>query len=499
MAEEKITNNTITIEGRKLLVNSLVNGVGIEFSHFGIGDGEAPAAPENLTALTHQLFTVPVSKTQPSDTEKGVTLVRGGFTNSNEKGDFYWRELGVYARAAGSQNEPVLFGYYNYGSEANYIPSVGMQSVIEQGIIAQIVTGSSTVIYISDPTAKATLQDIDECLHEVENKLEAFSQEHLNSIEEQINTLQKSITAATQELNKATEGYVLKAGDTMTGDLNMGENKLVGDVDGSASRWNGWRAFDSLEELNNFSGSSLTADSPVLDIINALPTKSRFIRVTEANTPFLINGQQIWGMMEIFKPANYFCELLISGSAGQRFRCSWDTTVGLTPWVSEIGTPAGIIDIYAGAEAPLGYLLCHGQEVSKAAYPALYTAIGALYGAETQTTFTLPDLRGVFLRGHDAGRGVDSGRKLGSEQKSGAPNITGVGPRLNNEIWNGEGTSGAIYRSDTPTGSAGECGDGNWWGNRGWNLDASRSSDVYQNGLNEVRPVNVAVNYIIKY
>ena len=34
----------------------------------------------------------------------------------------------------------------------------------------------------------------------------------------------------------------------------------------------------------------------------------------------------------------------------------------------------------------------------------------------TTTTFNLPDLRGEFIRGLDAGRGVDSGRALGSFQ-----------------------------------------------------------------------------------
>ncbi len=491
MADEKTTNNTITIEGRKLLVNSLVNGVGIQFTHFGIGDGEAPTAPENLFVLVNELFTVPVSKTLASDTEKGVTLVRGGFTNSNEKGDFYWRELGVYARKADTEDTPVLFGYVNYGDAANYIPSVGVQSVIEQGIIMQIVTGSATVIYVSDPTARATLQDIDDCVKEVEEKLEEFSQEHLDSIGEQVKTLKGSIDDAAEQLSKATEGFVLKSGDTMTGDLNMGEHKVIGDVDGSASQWNGWRAFDSIEELNEFTGASLTADSTEIDIINAMPAKSRFIRVTESGSPFNVNGQQVNGMIEILKPSSLFCELLICGATGQRYRCAWDSTAGLSPWVSEIGTPAGIIDTYAGAAAPLGYLLCHGQSVSTTTYAALFAAIGYTYGG-SGTSFKLPDLRGVFLRGLDAGRGVDSGRKLGTQQQSGAPNIQA---RADMGYINGD-PSGAMY---TIRGGTWDGVSGTHWIGKEVGFDASRSSSVYQNGLTEVRPVNIAINYIIKY
>lgn len=496
MADEKITNNTITIEGRKLLVNSLVNGDGIQFTHFGIGDGEAPTAPENLFGLVNELFTVPVSKTQASDTEKGVTLVRGGFTNSNEKGDFYWRELGVYARKAGTEDTPVLFGYVNYGDAANYIPSVGVQSVIEQGIIMQIVTGSATVIYVSDPTARATLQDIDDCVKEVEERLEDFTQEHLDSIAQQVEALNTSIKDAADQLTEATDGFVLKAGDTMHGDLDMGEHSVIGSLKGSATMWNGWRAFDNMNELNAFSGTALTASSSILEILNAMPAKSRFIRISDASTPFVVNGQHVSGMMEIFKPDGNFAELLISSSTGLRYRCAWEAASGITPWVSDIGTPAGIISTYAGESAPLGYLLCHGQTVSTTTYAALFAAIGYTYGG-SGTSFKLPDLRGVFLRGHDAGRGVDSGRKLGTVQQSGAPNITGhiYGAYHGYGQWQ---LSGA-FCNPVREGWATRGGGGGDPANISFDFDASKSSGVYQSGISEVRPVNIAINYIIKY
>lgn len=173
-------------------------------------------------------------------------------------------------------------------------------------------------------------------------------------------------------------------------------------------------------------------------------------------------------------------------------------TTSFVKTVTQAGTPVGTIQIYAGTTAPAGYLFCQGQEISKSTYKELFAVIGYIYGG-SGGKFKLPDFRGVFPRGHDAGRDIDSGRQLGSVQQSGAPNITGTGPRFTHQVWNGVGTSGAIYRSDTDTGSRGENGDGGWYGDRGWNLDASRSSSVYQNGLNEVRPVNIAVNFIIKY
>lgn len=79
--------------------------------------------------------------------------------------------------------------------------------------------------------------------------------------------------------------------------------------------------------------------------------------------------------------------------------------------------PAGAVLFFAMAAAPDGWLVCDGGLVSRAAYAALFAAIGTLYGVgDGATTFKLPDLRGEFIRGADGGRGVDAGRALGSAQ-----------------------------------------------------------------------------------
>ena len=64
--------------------------------------------------------------------------------------------------------------------------------------------------------------------------------------------------------------------------------------------------------------------------------------------------------------------------------------------------PAGAIFDYAGSSAPSGYLFCYGQEVSRATYSALFSAIGETYGSgDESTTFNLPDLRGRVVAGQD--------------------------------------------------------------------------------------------------
>lgn len=44
-----------------------------------------------------------------------------------------------------------------------------------------------------------------------------------------------------------------------------------------------------------------------------------------------------------------------------------------------------------------GFLPCDGSAVSRASYPKLFAALGATYGAPTEETFNLPDLRGRIL------------------------------------------------------------------------------------------------------
>ena len=54
-----------------------------------------------------------------------------------------------------------------------------------------------------------------------------------------------------------------------------------------------------------------------------------------------------------------------------------------------LGLVPGIVVPYAGTAAPTGWLLCYGQAVSQATYPALYTVLGTTYGVDSGGNFTL--------------------------------------------------------------------------------------------------------------
>ncbi len=153
-------NRTVTTEGRKLLVSVLVSGgaESIEFTALAIGDGALPDNPAGMTSLVHHVCDVAI--TQVESAQEGVATIRGAFTNSEERDAFYWREMGVYARIAGTDDTPILFAYANAGDTAELIGRVMEGSTTEHSIVLSLVVGDASVLTITDPLAAATLADI---------------------------------------------------------------------------------------------------------------------------------------------------------------------------------------------------------------------------------------------------------------------------------------------------------------------------------------------------
>ena len=145
--------------------------------------------------------------------------------------------------------------------------------------------------------------------------------------------------------------------------------------------------------------------------------------------------------------------------------------------------PSGTVFFTAGSAIPAGFLAASGQVVSRTTYPALFTALGgesSPYG-HTLTTFTLPDLRGEFIRGWDNGRGIDTGRALGSTQTDDFKS------HQHYSSW-GEAWAGPYGQSPVNgyTGSNKTDND-----NYAWLTSAV--------GGTETRPKNIALQAIIKY
>ena len=138
------------------------------------------------------------------------------------------------------------------------------------------------------------------------------------------------------------------------------------------------------------------------------------------------------------------------------------------------GVPSGTVVAFAGSTAPSEWLLCNGAAVSRSTYSNLLAAIGTTYGSgDGSTTFNLPDLRGVFIRGLNTGIiGHDPNRALGSYQEDEFKSHTHFS-RGNEDLGSLPGIAAITdYVND-------------------------RQESTPSGGL-ETRPKNVAMNYIIK-
>jgi len=68
--------------------------------------------------------------------------------------------------------------------------------------------------------------------------------------------------------------------------------------------------------------------------------------------------------------------------------------------------PSGSVIWFASNTPPTGFLECNGASLSTTTYAALFAVVGYTFGG-SGTSFNLPDLRGMFIRGWDHGRGAD--------------------------------------------------------------------------------------------
>jgi microcystin-dependent protein len=85
----------------------------------------------------------------------------------------------------------------------------------------------------------------------------------------------------------------------------------------------------------------------------------------------------------------------------------------------------GIIQPFGGTVAPAGWLICDGSAINRAIYSNLFAALGTVWGVgDGATTFNIPDLRGVVLRGADSNKGNDPDRASRTAIQSGTFTIT---------------------------------------------------------------------------
>ena len=152
--------------------------------------------------------------------------------------------------------------------------------------------------------------------------------------------------------------------------------------------------------------------------------------------------------------------------------------------------PVGTVLTYTGDTAPEGWLMCHGAAISRADYSALYAVIGNRFGyGNGDTTFHIPDFRGKFLRGRDAGAGYDPDRNSRGSLRTGGATGDSVGSFQSDALRSHTHTESTMVNNGFATDSLGNLAYPNVVG----------TAVSGATGGSETRPVNISVNYIIKY
>lgn len=196
--------------------------------------------------------------------------------------------------------------------------------------------------------------------------------------------------------------------------------------------------------------------------------------------------------------------------------------------------PVGIVVAFTGARAPRNWMICNGDTLRRTDFAELAAVLGV---AESADTFKLPNLQGVFLRGYDAQHKVDQqpDRVLGSLQHAWTarpttqpfttneagehqhkpdpettPDVRRTTGVFNRVVRRGASPDGTpMHRLAWGSSQGGLIGPGHIGPEQGqWSPDLFHSREIIMDGKHrhtiddggdaETRPVNVAVNYIIR-
>lgn len=175
--------------------------------------------------------------------------------------------------------------------------------------------------------------------------------------------------------------------------------------------------------------------------------------------------------------------------------------------LSARAVPVGAVMPFAGTTAPDGWLLCDGAAVSRTQYAALFAVLAVSHGNGDQiATFNLPDYRGRFLRGQDAGAGRDPNAAQRTAMGTGGSTGDAVG-----SVQGGQNAShnhgitdpghAHSLATDTTGGWDGSNVQGSNRAVNAWPATTAATTGISVNlsGGSEARPINAYVNYIIKY
>jgi microcystin-dependent protein len=420
----------LTETGAIDLTNAQVYGVQLPITHIAVGDGggQNVLPREDMTALVNEVFRIPITSIA-LDSENPNWLVVETVIPANT-GGWFIREIGLIGglnqdNIADTPTNPGnrLLAVGNFPETYKPLLAEGAAKDIAIRIIVQVSNASVVQLTIDPSVVVATKRSVDQAIQTHRDDANAHPNRyaplsHLTAPDPHTQYFNENrLENRLAELINGTLHYVGQVWQIVPDNATLNNPVVTGP---DAGRAEGARVI-----VTDYPASSTGHAMAVWhDIggwaISDLPLNVFDLYGCDINRHGYYWFADEWNLLDL----DNIGEATTETAGVVRLASAQDVAAGTADnraltleAIRDLLVPAGTVIWYAASIPPTGYLLCNGAPVARAQYPALFAAIGILYGAgDGQTTFNLPELRGEFIRAHDAGRGVDSGRVFGSFQ-----------------------------------------------------------------------------------
>ncbi|WP_241586945.1 phage tail protein [Rosenbergiella epipactidis] len=459
----------LTEIGAAKLANATALGVPLKITQMAVGDGggtlPTPSAQqtklvgEKRRAALNQLYIDPQNASQ---------IIAEQVIPENE-GGWWIREVGLFDESG------ALIAVGNCAE--SYKPLLAEGSGRTQTVRMILITSSTDNITLKiDPSiVLATRKYADDKADEAKNYTDAQLKGHVDASDPHAQYLRKNANLSDiSDKDKARANLALKSAALRDVGKNSG----------------------NVMEVGAFGVGSTTGDNIAAPDNNDLKTGFYFGAGTVVG---LEDMSSTLSILQMGSYSGWRGQLILSDAKDRLYYRTessgkFKKTVAVysennKPKASDVGAldrtdfPIGIPLPWPSSTAPSGWLKCNGAPFDKTKYPAL---------ASAYPSGNLPDLRGEFIRGWDDGRGVDSGRGMLSTQGYGMPKLAGNFQSY--DIGGYEGASG-IFSANKFSGYIAAVN-----GEQGYGTDirVSMDSSTVTPEANEVRPRNIAFNYIVR-
>jgi len=153
------------------------------------------------------------------------------------------------------------------------------------------------------------------------------------------------------------------------------------------------------------SGGTANAQTVTVSGFSSTNGQTFYFVAGSTNTGALTLSVNGGAPISVVKPTTSGTSILIGNevAAGTVNGVTYYSTTGQFQLITNninVATPPGQLATYAMTSCPAGWLSANGAAVSRSIYSILFSNIGTTWGSgDGATTFNVPDLRGMFVRG----------------------------------------------------------------------------------------------------